>query len=367
MINIVILIDTTIERYPPVIALLDAITKDGEFSVDVIEGESDPRMEARYRHKSVRFFHLYGKPYMGNLLRKAYDRMYRILRYRAFVNKYLQEVPYDIIWVATADTALHLRGIIERHRFILNLFELYDHFPDRLKQLRPLAARAQKIVVPEANRANILRVWFDLPETPAVIPNKPSDHPLRRNLPVGPADKSVVPHIRQKILLYQGHIIEERRLDAICEAAALLPGYCLVLMGKKTDYLARLQSRYPHIIHQDYISPPHHLAITSHAHIGIVTYTYESLNNIFCAPNKIWEYAGFGIPMLGNDIPGLQSTIGAAEAGLCVNTDSVSDLSDAIRAINARYVYYCERSDTFYHSVSIDALYKETIHKALSR
>lgn len=367
MIKTVILIDTTIERYPPVMALLDAITKDDEFSVTVIEGEYDRNMEERYRYKPVRFFHLYGKPYMGNLLRKAYDRINRIVRYRAFVNKYLQDNPYDIVWVATADTALHLRGIIEKHRFILNLFELYDRFPARLKQLRHLSAYAGKIVVPETNRANILRVWFDLPETPLVIPNKPSDHPLRRNLPLDRVEESVLPPIDKKIILYQGHIIEERRMNAICEAVSLLPDYCLVLMGKETDYLADLKSRYPHIIHQKYVSPPHHLAITSHAHIGIVTYTYESLNNIFCAPNKIWEYTGFGIPMLGNDIPGLQSTIGTSEAGICVNTDNVDDLLNAIAAIDERYEYYCERAFMFYHSVSIDELYKEAIRKSLSR
>lgn len=365
MIHIVVLIDTTIERYPPVIALLDAITEQEDFVVTVVEGEYDPSIAERYRDKRVRFFHLYGKPYMGNFFRKAYNRIHRIVAYRQFVKKYLRDNTYDIVWVATADTAIHLRGIIEKHRFILNLFELYDRFPVRLKWLRRVSAYARGIVVPEINRANILRVWFYLPETPFVIPNKPSEHPENRKMPVELAGNFIWQHISKKVLLYQGHIIEERRLDAICEAILQLPDYCLVLMGKETSYLADLKSRFPFIIHQNYVAPPLHLNITSHAHIGIVTYTYESLNNIFCAPNKIWEYAGFGIPMLGNDIPGLQSTIGVAQAGICVNTDRVGEILDAIREIDARYEFYSEKAHLFYQSVSIEELYKEAILKSL--
>ncbi|KAA6307134.1 hypothetical protein EZS27_041199, partial [termite gut metagenome] len=38
--------------------------------------------------------------------------------------------------------------------------------------------------------------------------------------------------------------------------------------------------------------------------IGIVSYAFDDLNHVFCAPNKTWEYTGFGIPMLGNNAPG---------------------------------------------------------------
>lgn len=364
MIHIVVLIDTNIERYPPVIALLDAITMQEDFSVTVIEGEHDPNMDKRYQ-KQATFFHLYGKPYMGNLLHKAYNRISRIIKYRKFVKNYLVNNAYDVVWVATADTVLHLRGIIEKHNFILNLFELYDTFPVRLKWLHHLSAYARNIVVPEINRANIFRVWFNLPETPFVIPNKPSEHPCCKNLSVDQIGNTILEHISKKIILYQGHIIEERRLDAICEAISQLPDYCLVLMGKETDYLVDLKSRFPFIIHQNYVSPPLHLNITSHAHIGIVTYTYESLNNIFCAPNKIWEYAGFGIPMLGNNIPGLQSTIGASQAGICVDTDRVGEILNAIQAIDSEYEFYSKKALAFYHSVSINEMYKDVIYQSL--
>ena len=44
----------------------------------------------------------------------------------------------------------------------------------------------------------------------------------------------------------------------------------------------------------------------------------NSLNRAFCAPNKIYEYSGLRIPAIGNEVPGLVNTIGAAKAGVCV-------------------------------------------------
>ena len=89
------------------------------------------------------------------------------------------------------------------------------------------------------------------------------------------------------------------------------------------------------------------------------------MNNIFCAPNKIWEYAGFGIPMLGNNIPGLQSTIGASQAGICVDTDRVGEILNAIQAIDSEYEFYSKKALAFYHSVSINEMYKDVIYQSL--
>lgn len=64
-----------------------------------------------------------------------------------------------------------------------------------------------------------------------------------------------------------------------------------------------------------YITAPYHLEVTSHAFIGILIYapvygTFTSpLNSIYCAPNKLYEFSHFGIPMIGNNIPGLNTLL----------------------------------------------------------
>lgn len=76
---------------------------------------------------------------------------------------------------------------------------------------------------------------------------------------------------------------------------------------------------YDKVIHIDSIPAPLHLEITSHATIGVVFYSDETLNKAFCAPNKIYEYSGFGIPAIANCIPGLINTIGKSGAAVCTD------------------------------------------------
>ena len=72
----------------------------------------------------------------------------------------------------------------------------------------------------------------------------------------------------------------------------------LVLMGHATYGMELIKQACPDLIHISHIDAPEHLDVTSHAYVGLVTYSYKSLNNIFCAPNKIWEYAAFGVPLV---------------------------------------------------------------------
>ena len=38
-------------------------------------------------------------------------------------------------------------------------------------------------------------------------------------------------------------------------------------------------------------------------HIGIISYPFTSYNNIYCAPNKIFEYAAMGLPFIATEQP----------------------------------------------------------------
>jgi len=107
----------------------------------------------------------------------------------------------------------------------------------------------------------------------------------------------------------------------------------------------------PPLVHIPWVRPPAHLEITSHAHVGIAFYKFDSLNSIFCAPNKIWEYSAFGVPTLCQDIPGLRYTIGTAGAGVCVDSQSVDAIISAVRIIEANYSVHSQRAREFYESV----------------
>lgn len=211
-----------------------------------------------------------------------------------------------------------------------------------------------EVFVPEYNRACILRVWLQLKKTPTVIPNKPLGHPLKRNI-----ENLYSKDLEgKKIILYQGYIQRSRNIDTLCEACKDMPEYKIVIKGGgDQSYIEELINKYPQIMHISFLTPPNHLFTTSYARFAIVKYDFVVLNAIFCAPNKTWEYAGFGIPVLCHNIPGLEYTIGQYDAGLCTDMDDKDCIKAAIQKMDSNYEYYSTNALNFYNSYDIkDAL-----------
>ena len=106
----------------------------------------------------------------------------------------------------------------------------------------------------------------------------------------------------------------------------------------------------PNTIYSEYIPAPLHLEVTSNAEIGLLFYDPDTLNKAFCAPNKIFEYSVFGLPIIGNNIPGLYNTIGRAKAGICTDF-SYEGIKKALEEIYSHYDEYSSMAYKFYDSV----------------
>ncbi len=128
-------------------------------------------------------------------------------------------------------------------------------------------------------------------------------------------------------------------------------------MGNRSKYVDELINFLPELYHIDYIPFPFHLKITETSDVGILSYDFTRLNNIYCAPNKIYEYSMFGLPMLGNDVVGLTSTVGAANACLCVDFSSVDNIVSALKELNDNYKEFSKNASIFYNSIDIRDLH----------
>jgi len=263
--------------------------------------------------------------------------------------------------VGSGDTAVLLGPeLLRAEPFVLQLHELYDTNPVYLHLLGPLARRAVSVVVPESNRADIVRCWYQLDRAPFVIPNKPWYHPRTRCLAVhAPGAKSVLDALAgRKIVLYQGDIGPLRDIRPIAKAVGNMGSrWAFLAMGRdRHGFVPAIRAQAPNTIHIGHLGAPTHLEITSHAHIGVAVYGFDMLNAVFCAPNKIWEYSGFGIPILCQDLPGLRSTVGAAQAGLCLDTTNPAQVERAIEAIDDAYPTLSANAARFFESVDIEGL-----------
>ena len=335
--------------------ILDCLKE--EYSLKVISRETKDSLEhlkKLYADSDITFLAVAPEEKNSGLKSRISNRINKFFHRSSASHKecvsLLEETKYDLLWVIHEKTAFEFRDALKGERYIISLYELMDHDRHFLEVIKPVLQNALEVMVPEYNRACILRVWEKLDNTPTVIPNKPLHHPRKRNIP-----NSYYEQLEgKKIVLYQGYINRSRNLDKVCEAVKDMPGYCIVLMGKGDEsYIQELNSKYPQIIHISFIAPPEHLYVTSWAHVAIVKYDFVVLNAIFCAPNKTWEYTGFGIPVLCHNIPGLQYTIGQYKAGICTDMDNTECIKAAIEEIDKHYDEYSKNALTYYNSFDV--------------
>ena len=89
--------------------------------------------------------------------------------------------------------------------------------------------------------------------------------------------------------------------------------------------------------------------------IGIITYPLNDLNNYYCSPNKIFEYAKMKIPMIVTKQPFLMALIRKYHMGEVLDMEKgENEYKKIIDKIDSNYSYYIERMDDFLNDYSAD-------------
>ena len=281
------------------------------------------------------------------------------LEFRKHVKKQLKTLTdkeHTLLWIGTAESAIPLYGILNDYHYNLTMLELLDGKNNTFKRnvFGRLAKKAEAVIACEETRAYLMRYWFGLKKLPYEMPNKPYELGAEKNAePSCEITKKAIDLVRGKeFIIFQGIYQKLDYMKAVAEAlAATNSEYYFVIMGfdlYKTNAYQELKKIYDKVIEIPSIPAPLHLEVTSHASIGLVFYEDFSLNQAFCAPNKIYEYAGFGIPMIANKIPGLENTVGKFQAGECVKFIA-SNLIDCFRVIQKNYDTYMVNSFELYN------------------
>lgn len=272
------------------------------------------------------------------------------------LEKYLEEQKNDLVWVEGGGVYRFAYDILEKYPLVMQISELFDTSKTKpvYKAIGKIIHKARVVVMPELNRATLYQVEYGLKQRPIVLPNKPyfyltEEDETRCQIKY---EKELKIFKEKKVILYQGIIHKERDLTNYVKAVKELGNdYQLVLLGADYGVLDDYRRINPEIVHIDFIPAPDYLFFTSHAYMGIVTYEPTTLNCAYCAPNKIYEYGKYSLPMLFNDIPGLIYTIGYANAGVSVDEKSVASIKEGIRRIDENYDEYAKNAKKFYEDV----------------
>lgn len=294
--------------------------------------------------------------------------MREVKAYRALVRKALLE-EYDFVWFGTEDSALFARDLVSIP-YVLTCLEFWDESLKKTRFIRAAARNAALCIACEHTRAWLMKMGWGLPSLPVVIPNKFESHPRTPGMKgssEGP-QRAIAKIAEKKIVLYQGWLQPDRGLEEVAEALSLLDeDLWLAVLSPETrecrDAMKELVSRYTRTIYLGYVPSPTHLEVTSHALIGIARYEPTGINNAFCAPNKIYEYAGFGIPMLCNDVPGLEETVGRFEAGLCIDFSRTRNIADALHELSRNHEEYGTRARELFNATDTVDLVRSVVRK----
>ncbi len=269
------------------------------------------------------------------------------------------------LWVVNEMTTMVAgTSFLKNKKYLFTVYELHERKVLN-DTIRKAAQNAELVIVPEYCRAHIMQSRYELKETPMVIPNK-SDIAIDT---IELSDKALcaiqaAECEREKgirLVLYMGGIGRERPLESFLNAIEANKNYKLAIIGRKTPYLCELQEKYGEkIVYLGAFLPPEHLAVARHTDIGLLNYVIisqkQGLNALFCAPNKIYEYTGLGLPVLGNDIPGLRFDIQRSCCGYIVDYQKEDTVISALDSIVADYEYFSNNAKAFYKNTDIDGL-----------
>ena len=308
---------------------------------------------------------------------KKRKRIYREMRNAFSAN--MQDG--DILWTTNEAAVMYLNKLIKPYHdhHVLQLMELINYCPVSYKlpiikfPIDEYARRAWKTVVPEINRAHIQKILWKQEKVPYVLPNKSYYlEPGNMTEEVEAALKKIEEEDR-KIIFYMGIFSPDRDMDSCIKAInALGDDYCLVAIGRvsevmreRAEYIINNTSNFKYL---GFFNPPKHLHFLKYAHIGLTPYRpsydikYASpLNSLYCAPNKIFEYAGYGIPMIGTDVLGLRTPFEKYDIGICCQDLSVESIVDAVNKIEQKYETMRDNCFKFYESVDMDKIIREII------
>ncbi len=88
--------------------------------------------------------------------------------------------------------------------------------------------------------------------------------------------------------------------------------------------------------------------------IGVILYKDVSINHRFCAPNKLYEYWSYGIPVLGDNLPGLNSIFHDSILGKLADLSKPEEIRQSIELMSETKADKQAVQDYFYNHFSLN-------------
>lgn len=195
-----------------------------------------------------------------------------------------------------------------------------------IKKADMVLAVSENIADWYVNEYNIKRPEVIL-NAPKLFEQKKTNY-FRKNL--GIKDDSV-------IVLYQGGLSKGRGVDLLLNAFKAREDDKVVIVfmgyGELEEEIRKASSEKNNIFFHPVVSPEIVLEYTSAADFGIHMIQNSCLNHYYCMPNKLFEYAMTGLPVIISNMKEMREMVERYDMGIVVKDESIDAINSAIDKI----------------------------------
>lgn len=276
---------------------------------------------------------------------KAKNGIARYFEYIRKVKRLLKDSKYDLLYAHDYFSAAivpwakkkypNMISVYDSHELIFSAegysVSMRDHFfcHNEKKAIR----HADLVICATQERGALMQQQYNLDKIPLVIENI-SQLPLisDENSDLIITETESFFNKDKCILVYAGVVTAGRRIDRLIDIVSTRHDTALLVIGAGNDE-ERLKRLAEEKIPGRYLFtgslPYKYLGVLlKKCDVGYISYPTNSLNNIYCAPNKIYEYASVELPMIAPENPTVrqffdENGIGVINSDLGVAFDSV--------------------------------------------
>ena len=135
----------------------------------------------------------------------------------------------------------------------------------------------------------------------------------------------------EKLFIYVGEINKGRGITNLLEIFKDLKSRILFLgYGPLVNKVKDFEKNYSNIHYHEAVEPDSLISLIQEADVGLCLVERVSLSDYFCLPNKLFEYAFAGLPVIASDFPDIKFLVEKYDLGVCCDSGSIKDVKKNI-------------------------------------
>lgn len=149
----------------------------------------------------------------------------------------------------------------------------------------------------------------------------------------------------KQVIIYQGVMQKGRGLIQLVQSMKYLDeNYFLLMVGdgplkNNLEDVAK-EEKVDNVYFAGMVNLSQLLEYTKMAHLGVILFENESLNNYYASPNKLFEYIHCNLPMIAPNYPFISKIITKYNVGMLIEEIEPRIIADAVQSILSNRNHY---------------------------